>query len=107
MVLSATARMISGRAFLIEGTAKYFQSQEIVSRSFSCSSSVLGSKRFVSGSTSSMQKTSPLEIGLTDSPTVHRPKPKWEEKAELRRRIAGSGIKKNSQISKLNNISQK
>ena len=93
--MSATARMITGRALLIDGTAKYFQSKELVklsSRSFSCSSSVLCSKRFVSRSSSSMHETPPLDIGLTDSSTVQRSKPKWEEKAELRRRIAGSGI---------------
>jgi len=38
-----------------------------------------------------MQET-PIDLGVTVGPTVQRPKPKWEEKADLRRRIAGSGV---------------
>ena len=98
MVLTSTARMVSGRALqhplvrtkLVESHG-HFLLLTTTTRSFGSSQSVLSSKRFVSRSSSSMQET-PIDLGVTVGPTVQRQKPKWEEKADLRRRIAGSGV---------------
>ena len=61
-------------------------------RSITISSQVLTSKRFVSRSTSNLHETPPIEVGVrTESGSPLVPKTKWEEKSELRKRIAGTG----------------
>ena len=106
MAFTTSTRILTGKALQFQISLKIAESQqsylqkyfaknaiplEIGARSIVTSKTLFDSKRFVSRSTSSMHETPQIELGVPIGTAVERPKSKWEEKAELRRRIAGSG----------------
>jgi hypothetical protein len=107
MAFSTSTRILTGRALqfqtglkIVENHQSYLLQQQhfsakngkpldIGARSIFTSKTIFDSKRFVSRSTSSMHETPQIELAV--GATVERPKSKWEEKADLRRKITGSG----------------